>query len=254
MSSARSGWLLGGLLAVALATAAYASAAGGPNIAAAPTVQVGQQQFGNTTEGTFPFNCAPDAASYWKLPLATGDRVVVDWETNGNAVERLFVLPPGTTDFSLSNLSHFYASFQIGGNHKAESVFNANTTGIYPLVFDKECVGGGGPYDFVVSVRHTVKLFLAPLKRIGRTGSVTVQVHDSDGNPVSDPGLQLTLVGAWPHTKAHPLASATPDQGSATFRLNLPRTLIGKSVRLRVGAAGDFYLSTSSTTRTVIVR
>src|SRR5205823_2290095 len=138
-----------GVGVVTLVGAAGAFAGGGANLASAPTISPGQQQFGNTTDGC-EGNC--EGADFWKLSLIAADRVTVDWESSaGNYgcgteayAAKLEVWPVGTTDFSINNLQPSQ-TFYIGDNDKAESTFTANGTGVFPLVFKAQCFNEGPP-------------------------------------------------------------------------------------------------------------
>lgn len=242
--------LLAGFALIASAVGARASSSGGgSNIASAPTITPGQQEFGNTNEGQFPFNCAPDAASYWKLTLIVGDRATIDWETTNNYAERLYVLPIGTTDFSISNVSKDVASFSIGGNGKAQSILTAPASGVYPLVFDKECIGGGGPYDFTVYINHALVLgtsqqTLRLLKRwhhsaMPRKGSLKLTAHRADGAPITGQ-VGATLYGYWAK-KWHKLSRAAAKAGVLVLRYKLPKNAHGV-IRLSVNAGGQDYI------------
>jgi len=238
------------------AFADQARAGGGANIAGAPIVTPGQQEFGNTGDGAWG-GC--EGASWWNLPLIVGDRVAIDWETatdsrGGPSADTLDVWPIGTTDFSINN-THTFESFEIGANDKQESTFTANGSGTFRLMFvNSGCdTNDNGAYDFTLNVSHRIVLLLPPLTRITTTGSqISVQVHSADGNPVTAPNLTLTLEVFW-QGKWHALGSRTPTNGLVRFGVSLPRSLKGSTVKLRVQATGSGYQSATTATRRAFV-
>lgn len=238
------------ILAGALALAGLASANGGSSISAAPTIAIGQQLFGNTTDGCFG-NCY--GADYWNLPLIAADQVTIDWESNptsgcNDSATDLYVWPIGTTDFSINNTNSLQ-DFGIGSNHKAESTFTANGTGVFPIMF-QACYAqsDGGPYDFTVYVKHKLVTHLASqttaliarARQTGlpRSGVFSVQVFTGDGKPVSG-AIGGTMFGYWA-SKWHRIGSAVAANGVIAVHYRLPAAVHGV-IRLEVNIGGGSF-------------
>jgi hypothetical protein len=248
---------MAGVLALGLSSATVAQAAGGSNIASASQVAPGTQNFGDTNTGHYSGDCPAD---FWNLSLAAGDRATVDWTSltdshDSDYANTLSVWPAGTTDFSINNGSP-QQRFFVGSNHQAESIFSANRTGSYPLVFwrDSYCGGTGGPYNFTVTVKHSAVLFLGSVKKLaGRSGTLSVGVHTPDGQPITDGGLRVAVRGSWAGHKASELASGAPADGKTALSVKLPKSARGKKVSIRAFAQGADYLPARSSVRTVRV-
>jgi hypothetical protein len=246
-----------GIVALGLGAAADAQAAGGSDIASAPQVTPGAENFGDTNTGHIYGDCPAD---YWNLPLVAGDRAIVDWQSavdsrNYDYARTLSIYPEGTTDYSINNVSPG-AEFNIGSNHRAESVFAAGSTGNYPLVFfrDDYCGATGGPYSFTVTVRHSLSVYLGSVKNLSdRSGVLTVGVHRFDGEPITDGNVRVALRGSWSGHKTSDLATGTPADGKATLSVHLPKSARKKTVSIRAVAAGSGYLTARSGLRTVKV-
>ena len=241
-----------GIVAAGIAIAS--SPTGGGSIAAAPTVVIGQTQFGNTTNGCYQ-DCY--AADFWKLALIAADRVTIDWESSSSNgcyyADELALWPVGTTDYSINNASRLQ-NFGIGSNGKAESKFTANTTGAFPIMFDG-CYGRshGGPYDFVAYVRHLPLLSLTTSGAVSSVGTVTIGAHYADGAPISDRGLQVRVSGRW-NRVWHVLGAGTPSNGQARIKIRIPRSERGRAIGLVAAARGANYVSRRTSVRTVRVR
>ena len=87
-----------GIVALGLGAAADAQAAGGSDIASAPQVTPGAENFGDTNTGHIYGDCPAD---YWNLPLVAGDRAIVDWQSavdsrNYDYARTLSIYPEGT--------------------------------------------------------------------------------------------------------------------------------------------------------------
>jgi hypothetical protein len=235
-----------------------AQAAGGANIASAPSVAPGTQYFGDTNNGKYSGDCPAD---YWNLAMAAGDQATVDWTSLTDSqgydyANTLYVWPAGTTDFSINNRDP-QESFGVGDNDMAESTFTAGAAGTYPLMFYRrsECGGTGGPYSFTVAVRHSVVLSLGSVKGLSdRKGPVTVGVFTPDGQPITDPNLRVALRASWSGRKSHDVAVGSPSGGSITFTVTLPKSTRGKRVSLKAASSGDNYRPGHSAARTVKVK
>jgi hypothetical protein len=241
-----------------LALCGVTAAAGGANIASAPSVAPGTQTFGDTNNGDYSGDCP---AEYWNLTLAAGDQATVDWTSitdsrDDDFANTLYVWPAGTTDFSINNRRP-QDSFTIGSNHNAESIFTASSAGTYPLMFwrDDFCGGTGGPYSFTVTVRHGVVLSLGSVKGLSdRKATVSVGVFAPDGQPITDPNLRVALRASWSGRKTHDVAVGSPNGGAVSFTVTLPKSTRRKRVSLRAVSSGEGYRPGHSATRTVKVK
>ena len=251
--------MLSALMVLALAAAA-ARADGGATIASAPAVVYSQQQFGNSTNGgpdALGFSCITD--SWWSLPAIAGDHVTVDWE-GGRSVSRVALFAVGATDYNarISGLNgNQLALVSPNGTGRGELTFTAPRSGSMPLAFQvSTCVGEGGapgPYDFVATVRHAVRLFV-PVGALRRGAAVTVQVRDPDGRPITIPALRVSLQVQRPGGHWRTVGQASPAAGLAKIPVALPRSYKGLKVSLRARAGGGGYLTATSQSRRVQVR
>ncbi len=260
--------LVFGLLSALLVVGA-AAASGGTTIAAAPLIQSGAQETGNTaadstTEGSEGIGqssgCWNDL-EYWRLPLVVGDSVLI----SGGAVSpganfEIAVFPPGTTNANIANAS----AVEDGLPLSRSLHFTADATGTYPLVAGPNCYDGtDGPFSFRVTVTHSTGglgavVTLPPLRQIADAGAVAANVRTSSGASITDPQLVLRLYGSWKETpsalaKAHLLATASPKDGSARFEFHLPAGLNGVTVELHVAGTGSGYRPVSSAVLKVTV-
>jgi hypothetical protein len=250
------------LSCVAVGAALGHLSSGGANIASAPTIVPGQQEFGNTTDGCFE-NC--DGADFWKLSLIAADQVTIDWETSptnecsDGGADQLAIWAIGTTDYSINNDSPIQ-NFGIGSNQKAESTFTASTTGVYPVMF-RSCYdqSSGGPYDFTVLIRHKVVVGLADQTRsllqrarqggrLPRHGVLDVLVHNADGGAISG-AVGGTLSGYWSGSW-HKLTGAIAAGGQVLLRYQLPASVHGV-IRLQINIGGGSYQGANLTFRGV---
>jgi hypothetical protein len=244
---------MAGALTAALVVAAVAAANGGGNLVAAPTVTIGQQEFGSTTDGYYRGSAAAD---YWKVPLIAADKVTIDWESNNanacsETAEDLYVWPIGTTDFSINNASPLQ-TWSVGSNSKQEETFTASDTGLFPLMFrgcGERDYGGGGAYDFTVYVKHKLVTHLAAATTaliargrstgLPRRGTLAVQVFTGDGKPIADGGVGGTLTGYW-SAAWHPLGKSVARGGTITVRYSLPPSA-HSPIRLQLNIGGGSY-------------
>jgi hypothetical protein len=252
--------VLSAFIVLAFAAAA-ALADGGATIASAPAVVYGQQQFGNSTnggpDGADSFGCETD--SWWLLPTIAGDHVTVDWE-GGHSVTRVALFPVGVTDYNarISGLNgNQLALVSPNGAGRGELTFTAPKTGSMPLAFQVgTCVGDGGepgPYDFVATVEHAVRLFV-PVGTLRRGSTVGVQVRDPDGRPITNSALKVRLEVQRPGSHWRIVGRASANAGLAKISVSLPRSYQDLKVSLRAHAAGGGYLSSTSQSRRVRVR
>jgi hypothetical protein len=244
-------------VAVALLVVSGAWASGGNSIASAPTIAIGKQQFGSTTNGCYQ-GCNY-RAEYWKLPLIAGDNVTIDWETQSGTAGcegeeypfagALWVWAPDTTDFSINN-TESQQTFGVGSNNKAESKFTSNGTGAFVLMFTSDChpYGTGGPYDFVVYVKHklvthptttTMALLAQGRTRLPHMGRIAEQVFTADGKPVPNGAVGGTLAGYWGKVW-HPLGKSVARAGVVSVHYKLPTAAKGP-LRLQLNLGGGNY-------------
>jgi hypothetical protein len=233
------------LVAVALpgTGAASARAEGGTGVASAPTVAYGQQEFGNLS--------TPDAhcvyASWWQLPVVTGDAIQIDWEVHDEGIH-LHVWAPGTTEFNFETRESL--KLVPNSNLKTESTFTATQTGDMPIRFAvgaERCpsVNVPGPYSFTAYVTHALSLTLPNVVSLRSRGTLAVAVHDPAGGPINDPAVQVQLQikgrGSW-QTIGH--AAVANSEAAVPFKL--PRRLRHQRVTLRALAAGAGYAPAST--------
>lgn len=230
-------------------------AEGGQSIAAAPAVVFGQQEFGSLSHGAEvgSEHCIPVYRSWWTLPVMAGDAVTIDWEAQ-DRYARLNLFASGTTDFTYPQTSPVIRS-ELNANSKAELTYSASQTGSLPLEIeggsDSSCNAGLGPYAFIASVKHTVRLFIPHRATLPRQGTVPVSVHTAEGGMISDPGLQIDLqLGSHGHWQTIGHAGVT--NSIAAVPVRLPARLRGRRFSLRATAHGSNY--TAATSGSVPVR
>jgi hypothetical protein len=226
---------------------AAANAAGGANIASAPTVAYGQHTFGNTATGKW--GCQP--AEYWNLSMKAGDQVTVDWATTAREYAyKALIYPAGTTDFSINNVNAL-GYYEIGSNNHAEAVFSTGTSGSYPLIFVASGCGSEphpGPYDFTATIQHGLTISLKSYAHIRTTTVIAATASTVDGVPVPD-GLAFNLTASWPSQPSRESVTytATSLGGAFAFPLALPETAKGKLATLIVSRPADAqYLAAES--------
>jgi hypothetical protein len=233
----------------ACALAAPAAATGGRDIASAPAVVYGDQQFGNTATDSDLESCDVKS-SWWLLSTAAGDRITIDFEGDGVANARVW--PIGTTDFNLEQTDDV-AGRRVGSNGKAELVFKASATGNMPLSFSTyDCNGGysvdPGPYDFTAYVEHGLSLSLSHKANRSRTGTVKVGVHSPEGGDVDDPAITVELQAKRSGSSWKGYGSAPVADSRATISYKLPKSFRKKSISVRAVSTGEGYLKTTSRT------
>lgn len=234
--------------------AAFAS--GGANVATAPLVAFGQQEFGNTAtdNGEQTLNhCAfgPETGnSWWNLPVTAGDRVTIDFESDPSIDVGLAVFSVGTTDLT---------DFQVGtigeshyatpdSNGKGYSTFTATATGNMPMDFFG--CDTAGPYDFIASVEHglVVSLKQSSSSRRQQSTSFSVGASTPTGSPITVTGLrenvQVWNRGRWITVKTLRAPTA--------FKLTWSRPQRGKLQSVRVVVHGPGFVT--ATSRTIRLR
>ncbi|MDQ1699421.1 MAG: hypothetical protein QOG34_1284 [Frankiaceae bacterium] len=132
-----------------------AYAAGGSDIASAPTVAFGQSQSGNTTTDSGSdgscFSPHGYGNSWWNLPVSTGDKITIDMagQTEGDGFN-LRVYPSGTNDFNVSNSTEPYAENEQADS--SEVKFTAPSDGVMPM--DISTCDSLGTYSFTAYLTH----------------------------------------------------------------------------------------------------
>jgi hypothetical protein len=221
---------------------ASALADGGSSIASAPSVVYGQQQFGNTANGSNPI----EPSQYWLLSVTAGDLITIDWESH--AYPQLHIYPIGTTDFSLGNAYPFKSQDVVSVQN--ELVFTAPRTGAMPMEFF-QWNESRGPYDFTAYVRHAIRLGLPRTSKLHRKATLPVSVHNAEGGVISDPALQVDVQikrrKGWQIIGSAPVGNAI-----AAVKLDIPARYAGKKISLRAYAHGSGYATAAS--RTLRVR
>lgn len=243
------------VLASILACVPSAWAAGGKDIASAPVVAYGQQEFGNAaTDGgtnaeslyTDGHCSGPKTNGWWNMPVVTGDAVAVQWESPPDYTIDVFAV--GTTDFSQPR-SSAVAKSRTASNGKAELTFTASVSGTMSMVIGPDTCSFQtypGPYAFTAYVKHAVVLSIPRRSSLARKGTVNVAVHTPDGAPITDPGLSVAL-RVQSGTKVRTVGKATVANGVAAVAYRLARSLRGRKVLLSARATGANYVSKTST-------
>lgn len=255
--------LRGTVAAAALVLAAVAPpsalAAGGQSIASATPVVYGQQQFGNTFDSPPVNGCGSKPAkrrSWWALSVTAGDALTIDWESQVTPLLGLF--PVGTTDYTFTSVDPTVKDYLDSSTHKSEAKVDVGQTGTMPLEFvtDPDCIDSqspAGPYDFVATVRHAVRLSLPAIHSVQHSGTLAVAARNPDGQPLSDPSLHVTVQrrtrAGWASA-----GTATVANGVATVRLHVPTGWRGARVQLRAASTGADYRDAYSRSISVRVR
>ena len=224
-----------------LAVVVSAHAEGGSSIASAPTIALGQQEFGKLASHDMG-----GCGTWWLLPATSGDAIQLDWEVADHRVV-LSLYAPGTNDFNYPQTQPL-ANGQVNGNGKAELTYIAQQTGNMPLFLrDPGCSGSAvpGPYSFTVYATHALNVALPNTRALHRTGTLTVAVHNPEGGPINDPGVQVELQiagrGGWQR-----IGGATVANSAATVAFKVPARLRRQHVTLRALAHGAGYAPASS--------
>jgi len=234
-----------------------ASWGGGTTIASAATINSGQRVFGNTaSEPTTSF--ASIHGQWWLFRAKSGDSVQISWE-NSDPAERFQValFTAGTSDATVDFSREIQPATYNVQAHSGGLSFAAPANGLYPFIIGSTS-GDPGPYSLVVQIRHKALVFLPRLSSVSLGGRITATVRDPGGEPISDAGLQLRLLGTWKDAShlpqsSHVLATTSPKNGAGTFSFKLPRKLAGTVIRLRIVGGGPDWQDVASATRTVHV-
>lgn len=252
------------LIAVGIVSLVPASSATaeGTSIAGAPTVTYDQQMFGNTLNGRkTEGGCTshPDDGNYdsfWLLAVISGDALTIDWEAQ-NLGTQFWLLPAGTTDFTVDQTSNVVTG-NLNQNNKGEVLYAAPSTGnMIVQIHNRNYCGhdedSPGPYDFTASVRHAVVLALPHVSSLRRTGTLNVQVHNPDGQPITDASLRVAVevrIGSH-HMR---IGGAAPSNGVASVAYAVPRFYRHKRASIRAVATGASYLTKHSSSLKVTTR
>lgn len=231
---------------VVCATASAAVASGGANIASAPTVVYGQQEFGNTVtdDGQGTPNCDTTRGpgrSWWTLPVTAGDRVTIDLggQTQGDGFS-IDVYATGTNDFDVAQRLPYASEDDF--RDQVELVFTAPVSGTMPM--DVSTCDDIGTYAFTAYVQHRLVLSLsagATNHRSHRT-KLIVGAHNPDGVVVNSAVLRCRFERLG-HRKW--IMIATRAQPFA-LSYKWPRSERGTWQWLRVQVSGSGYLTAAS--------
>jgi hypothetical protein len=237
---------LAAIASTAAATAAFAE--GGPSIAQAPVIVPGQQEFGNTANGTSTNNSCGEAvrSQWWMLPVTSGDHVAIDWEepeSIRHVWSGLIVYPPGTTDFNYPQTRSVLTS-ELNSNGKNEAKFVATQSGSMPVLVTASRVscesGTPAPYSFTVYITHALNVALPHASTLRLKGTLAIGLHTPEGGSVNDPSLsvevQISLRGVW-----HTIGVSRDGDSVAVVHYTIPRSAAHKHVALRVLAHGPEY-------------
>lgn len=211
---------------------------GGTSIANAPQLQVGTQVTGGSSAtGSY---CESAPCEFWRLNLAQGDRVTMDYGSLDDGGIILMVLTPDVTDYTLNQVSPKYFSEALLGS-KREFVWYATKAGNWSFAIS-------GHYELTARVAHMISATLDPsalafirsakATSLPRTGQLAVNVTSPAG-PIATGAVGGELDGYW--SKAwHKLAVANVKGGKITLPYRLPRTVSG-AVRLNLNVGGGTY-------------
>jgi hypothetical protein len=230
---------------LAAAAAPTAQADGGANIAAAPTITLAEHLSGGAANvDSYAICCSewqhPDSpgVQYWRVDLALGDQLTLDYENVTGEGTGVCMLAPETTDYTVAETD---CSHSDGTDAKDQMRFTAPTAGswILSVYVNWCCQRGPWAYDFVGSVRRRTTLTLsAPTTaRAGNKVLLTGRVAPGLAAPVT---VQRKLAGRW---RTFGTATAAAD-GAFTLKARLARP---GGYRLRAVYAGDAqYLPSQS--------
>jgi hypothetical protein len=233
----------------ALVLAASALAGGGTSIKTAPTISYGTQTFGNTANGP---QIDGSRLEFWKAPLIAGDTLTIKFETStADNAAAVAVYKAGVDDFSWPNEDPVARAY-LASNLHGQLVYTAPSSGVYPITFGANYYRDGGAYDFTAYVQHQVRVQFTP-SAIARRGSLAVGLRYPDGSAVSDPSLQLQVLGSWGKGWKLVGKARGATGGTGHVGYSLPSSTRHHSVRIRVVIAGANY-KRLSVTRTVHVR
>ena len=243
--------LLGGVVGTASALAD-----GGRSIAAATPITVGQQEFGNTANGSAGAGCfsttMPPYSSWWAVNVTAGDVVTVNWATQSTDME-MKIYPEGTTDFTVGNVESVLDQ-NVNSNFADSGSYTAPQDGSLPIEFYTGCEVAAAPYNFTVVVQHAVVLGLPQIATLPLTGSETVTVKNADGVPISDPSLTVSLeIEGQADGSYTAIGSAPVANGAAVVNFTVPSSYAGEPVTLAAVSSGTNYVGGSSNTQSVAV-
>lgn len=238
-----------------LCSASSALAAGGGNIASAPSVVYGQLEFGNTVtdSGLGAPACTNDGRgrSWWLLPVLTGDQVKID--LSGHTTGDGFLVAAynvGTNDFNFVNGPSPYASNVDHQADQAEIVFRAPADGNMPLLVSS--CDNVGDYSFTAYVTHGLVAKLAWKGKNYRQHRTyfAVSAYNPDGTPITS-GLHAT-VQVYRSGKWSQWGKSTLSQSQfSSFYIAWPRSMKGHWWKVRVVVSGAGYQTATSGTQRV---
>jgi hypothetical protein len=198
------------ILACLLAGAAWAGG-GGTTIASAPELPLGQTIVDGDGGNAYQYGL------FWRVTLATGDRLILDYAQTEPYFVHLKLFKPTVTDYTLNNASAI-AYNQTGQNGKGEFVWVASGAGRWIVNFLSDAATQLG-YQAIAYVQRftSVSLQTPPLVAVGQALRVTGSVNCASGGKIA---LQITATKQKPITAVVPLSST--GAFSWTSRLRAP--------------------------------
>lgn len=175
---------------------------GGADIASAPELPIGSPIVGGAN--------AASGVEYWRVTLAAGDRLVIDYGTTDSYYQiKVGILAPQVTDYTLGTAAEVVSDV-TGENGKSEFAWIATGSGRWILEVYAPAGSGWLGYQLTARVQHFTSVTLkAP--RSAAKGSVFA-VHGSVAG-VSAGKIALRLTS--PHQK--PISALVPVASTGAF-------------------------------------
>jgi hypothetical protein len=234
---------------VVLAFVAVASAriagSGGSDIASAPNLPYGQTINSGVV---FDPNSDTVALEYWKLPLATADKLTIDWGSTNGLDTRLCLFAPSVTDYTRDNTDCLVSDETSG---KSEMTFVAPTAGSYILNVLGYCCGDAPSLAYVITAidKHALTATLSPASRsliasshrgsLPLKGSFTIHV-ESPAGVIPRAGVGATVSGYW-NELWHKVGAASAG-GNSLIKVpyKFPKS-VGGPIKLEINIGGGNY-------------
>ncbi|MCM0621817.1 hypothetical protein [Nocardioides bruguierae] len=176
---------------------------------------------------------------YWRLPVAAGDRVRIDWEIEDDSYNMLRVFPVGTDDFSVG--SSDYDEYYAESNNRQRTEFTSGRAGDHVLMFFSRYYRNGGTYNFNATMLHASTLRPGRIAKGRRTGTTAVKAVDSAKKAIKS-GMTITMQGKVGKQKWSKVGRASLKKGTASVKWALPKSWRGKKVVLRfLGSGRNYY-------------
>jgi hypothetical protein len=162
----------------------------------------------------------------------------------------MWVYPVGTTDFNFGD-TNSYVHFYLNANLKAESSFDAPTSGTMPLLFySDECEQG--PYDFIAHIQHSMGVSLDAPSRLPMKGALDVSAANPDGVAITS-GVTASIQVKQPGSAWQTVGSAALTMAPTAVPYQIPASLNGAEMSLRAVVSGPGYATKGSATSKVTV-